>query len=154
MRAAGVTGYYLLNDDAERIMAVIEELFRRGTKILFDPSPLADAIRPDILRRMAEVSHIMTPNVTELKVLEEKAGKRLISKGGVQNSLKDQICQSKAPVLIVKDGSAGGTVYTPGTIFSLTLRKSAPRWIPRARGTVFPERFSIRWLRIFLSMRP
>ena len=78
--AAGVTGYYLLNDDAERIMAVIEELFRRGTKILFDPSPLADAIRPDILRRMAEVSHIMTPNVTELKVLEEKAGKRLISK--------------------------------------------------------------------------
>ena len=50
--AAGVTGYYLLNDNAERIMAVIEELFRRGTKILFDPSPLADAIRPDILRRM------------------------------------------------------------------------------------------------------
>ena len=34
-----------------------------------------------------------SPNVTELKVLEEKTGKRLISKGGVQNSLKDQICQ-------------------------------------------------------------
>ena len=121
--AAGVTGYYLLNDDAERIMAVIEELFRRGTKILFDPSPLADAIRPDILRRMAEVSHIMTPNVTELKVLEEKAGKRLISKGGVQNSLKDQICQSKAPVLIVKDGSAGGTVYTPERSFPYLAEK-------------------------------
>ena len=73
-----MTGYYLLNDDSEKILEVIEELFYRGTKILFDPSPLAGAIRHDLLMRMMRVSHVMTPNVTELKVLEEKSGRSLI----------------------------------------------------------------------------
>lgn len=108
--AAGITGYYLLNDDAGRIMDVIETLHERGTQILFDPSPLVGDIRRDLLKRMIDVSDIMTPNVTELTVLEEAADGALIRRNG-------------CPVLIVKSGSSGGTVYTPQGVFPYEAEK-------------------------------
>lgn len=97
-RAAGVTGYYLLNDDAERIMDCIEYLHSRGTWVLFDPSPLVSSIKPELLRRIIKASDMMTPNETELSVIEQYTDKeRYCSHGGT---------------IVVKSGSEGGNVYT------------------------------------------
>lgn len=136
--AAGVTGYYLLNDDAERIMEVIEVLHERGTKILFDPSPLVGAIRRDLLKRMIDISDVMTPNVTELAVLKEVADRALIGEDGGEPQKKaveiagqephsesalQEGTQEKYPILIVKNGASGGTVYTPQGNFSYEAEK-------------------------------
>ena len=111
--AVGVTGYYLLNNDSERVIEVLEELYHRGTMILFDPSPLADSVRRDLLIRMMKISHIMTPNVTELKILEERWGGKLTLPEEERPDPENSLCGNDAPVFIVKDGSTGGTVYTP-----------------------------------------
>ena len=153
--AAGVTGYYLLNDDAERIMEVIEVLHERGTNILFDPSPLVGAIRRDLLKRMIDISDVMTPNVTELAVLEEAAGRTLIGEDGGESekraedraliredggepekkaveiagqelhfkSALQEGTQENDPILIVKNGASGGTVYTSQGNFSYEAEK-------------------------------
>lgn len=118
--AAGITGYYLLNEDAERVVEVAETLRGRGTKILFDPSPLVDSIRPDLLKRILDVSDVLTPNVTELAVLEEAEGGSLTAPlpcGGEDSGLQESAIGDAGRILIVKDGSAGGTVYLPGGSF-------------------------------------
>lgn len=118
--AAGITGYYLLNEDAERVVEVAETLRGRGTKILFDPSPLVDSIRPDLLKRILDVSDVLTPNVTELAVLEEAEGGSLTAPlpcGEGNGGLQESAIGDAGRILIVKDGSAGGTVYLPGGSF-------------------------------------
>ena len=122
--AAGITGYYLLNEDAERVVEVAETLRDRGTKILFDPSPLVDSIRPDLLKRILDVSDVLTPNVAELAVLEEAEGGSLTAPlpcGGEDSAgcggLQESAIGDAGRILIVKDGSAGGTVYLPGGSF-------------------------------------
>ena len=136
--AAGVTGYYLLNDDAEQIMDVIEELAAAGTKILFDPSPLAGSIRPDLLERMFAVSHIMTPNLTELEILEKTTGRpqgsftggkdgedgwTAGSPDGKRDRTSDKTADKKERILIVKEGAEGGTVFYGGGSFRYEAEK-------------------------------
>ena len=147
--AAGVTGYYLLNDDAEQIMDVIEDLSAVGTKILFDPSPLAGSIRPDLLERMFAVSDIMTPNLTELGILEQAtgrpegfftggtggsggwtAGEREASSGASEAaggseeaSGTERQFSGKDRILIVKEGAEGGTVFYGGGSFRYEAEK-------------------------------
>lgn len=95
--AAGVTGYYLLDSDAERIMDCIEYIHSKGTRILFDPSPLVDSIDKKLLARIINVSEIMTPNKTELEVIKNI-------------TTIEEYCGSGKTV-VVKSGGDGGTVY-------------------------------------------
>lgn len=98
-KVAGVTGYYLLSDDAEKIMDCLEYLYKQGTRILFDPSPLVGEIDQSILKRILEISYIITPNKTEFEIIESSISfnlKKFCSNGGV---------------LVLKNGSQGGKVY-------------------------------------------
>ncbi|MGI6205441.1 MAG: carbohydrate kinase family protein [Anaerovoracaceae bacterium] len=97
-KAAGVTGYYLLNEDSGRVMDCLEYLHGKGTKVLFDPSPLVGSIETDLLRRIIEASDIMTPNETELEIIRQYTG-------------VDEYCM-KGKTIVVKSGSEGGKVYT------------------------------------------
>lgn len=96
---AGVTGYYLLGEDAERILECLEKLHEDGTRFLFDPSPLVGKIRGDHLARMVAISTILTPNTAELPFL------------GGEEALPALTAQGKA--VILKRGADGGTVYAP-----------------------------------------
>ena len=100
---AGVTGYYLLGEDAPQILDCLEGLHTSGTRILFDPSPLVGDICPDLLSRILTICDVLTPNETELNVL-----------GGTQ-AIPGFLQSGK--VLILKRGAGGGTVYSPESCF-------------------------------------
>lgn len=95
--AAGVTGYYLLDNDAERIMDCIEYIHGKGTMILFDPSPLVDSIDKKLLARMIAASDIITPNKSELEIIQ-------------RFTTIEEYCGS-GRTAVVKSGGDGGTVY-------------------------------------------
>lgn len=97
-KAVGVTGYYLLNDDSDRVVECVEYLHDQGSFVLFDPSPLVGAINPELFKRILAACDMMTPNETELAVIE-----RYIKK-------EDYCAAGKTAV--VKSGSQGGRVYT------------------------------------------
>lgn len=82
---AGVTGYYLLNKDAAKVVEVLRKLKKQGTIILFDPSPLVHYIDEKVLEGMLEIADVMKPSGEELSE-EDYAGKVVIksegSKGG------------------------------------------------------------------------
>lgn len=101
---AGVTGYYLLNDDSERVLQTLEYLHFKGTKILFDPSPLVSSINDGQLGRMIRISDVMTPNTVELEYLNNFT------------SLSEYVVRGKTAV--VKNGSEGGSVYSPDGSFT------------------------------------
>ncbi len=100
----GVTGYYLLDADAERILDCLEYLHRKGAKILFDPSPLVSSIDEGLLKRMIAVSTIMTPNTTELETIQKYVSVEEYCKG--------------SNIMVMKEGSRGGTVRTAEKTFS------------------------------------
>lgn len=106
---AGVTGYYLLGDKPGDLLACLEELHRRGTKFLFDPSPMVSKIEPEILARVVQISNILTPSSTELAPL-----------GGESGILE---LAAEGTTVILTRGASGGTVYAPGRSFDYT---SAP----------------------------
>lgn len=101
---AGVTGYYLLGEDAPLILDCLEQLHRSGTKILFDPSPLVGDIRPDLLVRMAALSDVLTPNTAELSAL------------GGEEGLPGLVAARKT--VLLKHGAQGGSVYSSGETFN------------------------------------
>ena len=103
---AGVTGYYLLGDNPDDVMDCLEELYRTGTKFLFDPSPMAAEIEPSILARMVKISNILTPNSSELAPF-----------GGEQGILE---LAAAGGIVILTRGASGGTVYAPNQSFSYT----------------------------------
>ena len=106
---AGVTGYYLLGDKPADILDCLEQLHMSGTKFLFDPSPMAGEIEPEIFTRMVRISDILTPNAAELAPFGGEAGiNRLITMG---------------KTIILTHGAAGGTVYTQGQTYDYS---SAP----------------------------
>ena len=106
---AGVTGYYLLGENHGDIMTCMEELHRRGTRFLFDPSPMVSEIQSDILARMVQISDILTPNSSELAPFGEEAGIRSLAEAG--------------KIIILTQGASGGRVYGPDGTFDYT---SAP----------------------------
>ena len=106
---AGVTGYYLLNDDSERVIETLEYLHSRGTRILFDPSPLVSSINDRHLSRILRMCDVITPNTVELEYLNNFI------------SLSEYTVRGKTAV--VKSGSEGGSVYSPYGSFTY---KSAP----------------------------
>lgn len=110
---AGVTGYYLLNDDADRIMECLEKLHECGTKILFDPCPLVGEIREDLLQRILDISSVITPNNAELEVIEKIMPVELATRNGI--------------MVVIKAGASGGTVCygdpkLPGIMRSLEYK--------------------------------
>lgn len=108
----GVTGYYLLSEDGEAIMASLEELSARGAKLLFDPSPLVGDIPPQLRKRVLEISQVLTPNESELEAL----GGLGIVEGLVQGG----------KTLILKQGAQGGVVYAPEETFAYSSVPCAP----------------------------
>lgn len=119
--AASVTGYYLLNKESDRVVSVVEELRKRGTRILFDPSPLVGHIDKDLLRRILAVSDIITPNVTELNIIfRENEEPSSPSEGILPKAAQDF---AEGAVLIVKDGARGGNVFTAEGSFHYDAHK-------------------------------
>lgn len=106
---AGVTGYYLLGDKPADVLDCLEQLHLTGTKILFDPSPMAGGIEPEILARMVKISNILTPNSTELIPFGGETGVLALAAAG--------------KTMILTRGPAGGTVYGPNGHFDYS---SAP----------------------------
>lgn len=100
---AGVTGYYLLGEDTPRILDCLEELHQNGTKLLFDPSPLAGDIPAEHLARMIAISDVLTPNTTELPILVKDGDLSTLTQAG--------------KAVLLKRGAAGGTVYTQTETF-------------------------------------
>lgn len=97
IKYAAVTGYFLLNDGADKILEVLEDFHKDGGYILFDPSPLVGSIDKDILMRMIRISNMVTPNTSEIKYI------------------KEWLDEDK--VLILKRGEQGGTVYEKNSTF-------------------------------------
>lgn len=99
-KVAGVTGYYLLDRNADRVTDCLERLHENGCRILFDPSPLVSDIESELLRRVLKISYIITPNTVEAELIEKISPvSELIEQG---------------TVVIKKDGSKGGSVYFKG----------------------------------------
>lgn len=129
---AGVTGYYLLGEEGPQILSCLERLHRRGTRILFDPSPLAGDIAPALRKRILAISDVLTPSEKELDALGGHEGgsgwsrlaKRLFGSGGT--------------------GRCG--TGTKGEIF-LRGRTLSFRWIPLGRETAFQVRCCTPWHR-------
>lgn len=100
---AAVTGYFLLNPSAEIIVEVLEEFHATGGTILFDPSPMVQAIEEDIRKRMINISGIVTPNNDEFSWIE-----RFIT---------------DKHTVVLKKGAQGGTVYHKGNPFDYEADK-------------------------------
>ncbi|QIB69125.1 carbohydrate kinase family protein [Aminipila butyrica] len=97
IRYAAVTGYFLLNDQAEEIVQVLEEFQQTGGYILFDPSPLVEYIDKELLERLIRISSLLTPNTSEMECIRPWL--------------------SAEQVVILKRGQRGGTVYQPSGTF-------------------------------------
>lgn len=97
IKYAAVTGYFLLNDGADKILEVLEDFHKDGGYILFDPSPLVGSIDKDILIRMIRICNMVTPNTSEIEYI------------------KEWLDEDK--VLILKRGEHGGTVYEKNGTF-------------------------------------
>ncbi len=100
---AAVTGYFLLNKSANKIMDVLEDFSKRGGYILFDPSPLVNEIDNEILSRVLEISNIITPNASELVSITK-------DKNITMDQWIDEFIQSDK-IIIKKEGNRGGTVF-------------------------------------------
>jgi len=101
---AGVTGYYLLGEEGPQILSCLERLHRRGTRILFDPSPLAGDIAPALRKRILAISDVLTPSEKELDALGgHEGGERLVQAG---------------KTVVWKQGARGGVVQAPRERFS------------------------------------
>lgn len=97
-----VTGYYLLEEDSKEIVATVKSLKEAGVPILFDPGPLVNKIKPQILEDMICVSSIITPNISELDVLRGNQP---------EGQWLSKIC-AKGVTVVVKNGAKGGQIYT------------------------------------------
>ena len=102
--AAAVTGYYLINKNASSIMDCMEIMRVSGTKFVFDPGPLVGEIDNSILKRMFRISSIITPNETDLAVIEK-----------IEPDFRENF---KTKTLIIKKGLRGGTCITPDGEFN------------------------------------
>ena len=100
---AAVTGYYLLNLDAFRVMECLKRLKSQGTKILFDPSPLVGDINKEYAAEIVNLADIITPNQTELELL---GGDKIIPK-----------LVQMGKVIVYKKGASGGQVYSQESNF-------------------------------------
>ena len=96
-KVVGVTGYYLLDRNADIVMDCLESLHENGCRILFDPSPLVGDIDSELLRRVLKISYMITPNTVEAELIEKIC------------RISELIVQGT--VVIKKDGSRGGSVY-------------------------------------------
>ncbi len=106
-KAAGVTGYYLLNHEhSEKVVECLEKLREQGTIILFDPGSLVGEIPRDLLERILKIAAIITPNKDELSVM-----------GG--QSIIDDFKQNNKTIFL-KEGSKGGTLYHKDKIIPYT----------------------------------
>ena len=94
---AGVTGYYLLDRNADRVVDCLEKLYENGCRILFDPSPLVGDVDDELLRRILKISSVITPNTVEIELIKKICSIEELIEQGV--------------VVVKKDGSRGGTVY-------------------------------------------
>lgn len=109
--AAAVTGYYLLNENAADVVHLTEILRQRGTKILFDPGPLAGHIDREVLARIVTAADLMTPNDSELAYVfaDKKEMDAAIDAG---------------KTIIVKAGSSGGRVISRDGSFAYRAEKA------------------------------
>lgn len=105
IRYAAVTGYYLLNDGAEKIVETLEEFRNRGGFILFDPSPLVGSIDKELLKRVLSISGCITPNISEADIIAD------ILFAGCKWEEWIKAFADGGRYAIVKEGADGGTIF-------------------------------------------
>lgn len=101
-----LTGYYLLDETSWEVVDYLQEAVARGKRLIFDPSPLVEKIEPKILKRVLDLSQVMTPNREEAHFL---AGTEAIEDWALAESRKGK-------TVLVKDGSRGGLLYEEGQV--------------------------------------
>lgn len=131
----GVTGYYLLGQDRGRVLRTLAALRETGTGILFDPSPLAGDIPPAQREEMVALSHLLTPNDSELAILGgperipqlTALGKTVLwkqgSRGGLICTPAGQVPYAAAPCTPV-DTTGAGDSFSGGLLFALAQGQS------------------------------
>lgn len=129
---AGVTGYYLLGEEGPQILSCLERLHRRGTRILFDPSPLAGDIAPALRKRILAISDVLTPSEKELDALGGHEG------GSGWSRLAKRLFGSR--------GHGAVWYRHQGRDFP-TRQNPVFRWIPLGRETAFQVRCCTPWHR-------
>jgi len=101
---AYLTGYYLLDERYSKyILQCIDRIRAKGAKILFDPGPLVDHIKKDILMSVLSKSDIITPNETETEKI-----KKLLSLKIEPEEWSDKI---DIDIVVLKLGSRGVKVW-------------------------------------------
>ncbi|MBR0596501.1 carbohydrate kinase family protein [Sinanaerobacter chloroacetimidivorans] len=103
-RTAVVTGYYLLDPAAMKLIEKLKKFKEWGFQIIFDPSPLVDKIQADLLEEMMKISDVIIPNRSEAKVL---AGNKELEQWAIA-------CSERGTAMIIKNGSQGGILYKKG----------------------------------------
>lgn len=109
--AVFVTGIYLLYPGwSEKAVDFLEELAAAGVPVLFDPGPLLGEMDPALLRRMVELTSILTPNRQERRELERLLGIPSLPEWGFARRLA---------CLAETWGEGGARLYTPEGVETL-----------------------------------
>ncbi|MCQ1529683.1 carbohydrate kinase family protein [Lutispora saccharofermentans] len=105
-----VTGYYLLDERySSNIIEAIGRLKDMGSKILFDPGPLAQLIEKDTLLWILSKADIITPNETEAETIKSI----LALDAEPENWFKS----TGIELLVLKQGSRGVKVWSKDMSF-------------------------------------
>jgi sugar/nucleoside kinase (ribokinase family) len=98
-----LSGYSLIEEEnAGRIVTLLERLKADGSKLFFDPSPLCGEIERDVLKKVIFLSDVFCPNKVELQAIERY----------LDLSLTSPVNLGGSRLAVVKDGIRGATAYT------------------------------------------
>ncbi|WP_105614822.1 carbohydrate kinase family protein [Vallitalea okinawensis] len=112
MSYAYVTGYYLLNSQyKDEKLALLRQLKRNGTKIVFDPGSLVDTMDIDFLKSVLKLAHIMIPNKTEVD--------KIINKLNIKKEFHKWCLENDSELIIIKNGRQLLNVYTQDNHYQL-----------------------------------
>ena len=98
-----VTGYFLLSDDAAKVIDCLERARKNCRNFLFDPGPLVGEIKTEILERILGMANVITANEVEVKRMK--------------------LPKDTDKLLVIKKGSSGGDVHYKGNSFTYRAAK-------------------------------
>jgi len=105
--AVFVTGIYLLYPAWSGLaVEFLERAAALGKPVLFDPGPLLGEMEPRLLRRVLEVSSVITPNAGERKQIEKALDIPDLPEWGLSHGMR---------CVVETRGSRGAVLYAPGT---------------------------------------
>ncbi len=151
--AVFITGYYLLQKEtADLVLELSSKLRALGALVFFDPGPLVGQIEPKQLSTALSLSHWITPNIQESKVIEDIVGTNIAKladgnkhfgdigvilkngAAGVQIYSKESTCSYSAPQVASSDTNGAGDSFAGGLIHALINQQGLDEAIRLASG--------------------